>query len=252
MNQFYPDGMRDMALNRAQENGGLVTPPEEDFNTDAMRGSMQQILADNLGNFVVCEFLVGTQAMTRKEGILYNVGRSYLTLYEENSQTFVVCDIFSVKFVTFYLPGQRPGQSGGGISVPTVNIPGVGTVPAGPYGIGTGSGEVGSSTQPRSTGNRSLGGRGAERAARREIPPGRFSFSKRRCRAGSAPGEKCERGAVSPHFHVQSGTVSTPSKQSFDCRAAGSRSGPAGNPAGPLFKCVYGFWEWIRRRAPGA
>ena len=158
MNQFYPDGMRDMALNRAQENGGLVTPPEEDFNTDAMRGSMQQILADNLGNFVVCEFLVGTQAMTRKEGILYNVGRSYLTLYEENSQAFVVCDIFSVKFVTFYLPGQRPGQSGGGISVPTVNIPGVGTLPAGPYGIGTGSGEVGSSTQPRSTGNRSLGG----------------------------------------------------------------------------------------------
>ena len=108
MNQFYPDGMRDMALNRAQENGGLVTPPEEDFNTDAMRGSMQQILADNLGNFVVCEFLVGTQAMTRKEGILYNVGRSYMTLYEENSQTFVVCDIFSVKFVYFYMPGDRP------------------------------------------------------------------------------------------------------------------------------------------------
>ena len=108
MNQFYPDGMRDIALNRANENGGLVTPPDENFNTDAMRGSMQQILSDNLGNFVVCEFLVGTQAMTQKEGILYSVGRSYLTLYEELTQTFVVCDMFSVKFVTFYLPGQRP------------------------------------------------------------------------------------------------------------------------------------------------
>ena len=108
MNQFYPDGMRDIALNRANENGGLVTPPDENFNTDAMRGSMQQILSDNLGNFVVCEFLVGTQAMTQKEGILYSVGRSYLTLYEELTQTFVVCDIFSVKFVTFYFPGQRP------------------------------------------------------------------------------------------------------------------------------------------------
>ena len=29
MNQFYPDGMRDIALNRANENGGLVTPPDE-------------------------------------------------------------------------------------------------------------------------------------------------------------------------------------------------------------------------------
>ena len=110
MSQFYPDGVRDIAINRANGNGGLVTPPEENFNTDAMQGSMQQILSDNLGTYVVCEFLVGTQAMTRKEGILYSVGRSYLALYEENSQTFIVCDIFSVKFVTFYLPGQRPGR----------------------------------------------------------------------------------------------------------------------------------------------
>ena len=105
----------------------------------------------------MCEFLVGTQAMTRKEGILYSVGRSYLTLYEETSQTFVVCDIFSVKFVTFYLPGQRPGRSGGGIPVPTVNIPGVGTVPAGQYGLGA-SGTSGSSGAPMSsTGNRTMG-----------------------------------------------------------------------------------------------
>ena len=157
MSQFYANAVRDIALNQAQESGGLVTPPEENFNTDTMRGSMQQILSDNLGSDVMCEFLVGTQAMTRKEGILYSVGRSYLTLYEETSQTFVVCDIFSVKFVTFYLPGQRPGRSGGGIPVPTVNIPGVGTVPAGQYGLGA-SGTSGSSGAPMSsTGNRTMG-----------------------------------------------------------------------------------------------
>ena len=156
MSQFYANAVRDIALNQAQESGGLVTPPEENFNTDTMRGSMQQILSDNLGSYVMCEFLVGTQAMTRKEGILYSVGRSYLTLYEETSQTFVVCDIFSVKFVTFYLPGQRPGRSGGGIPVPTVNIPGVGTVPAGQYGLGA-SGTSGSSGAPMSsTGNRTM------------------------------------------------------------------------------------------------
>ena len=67
MNQFYPGAVCDMALNRANEGGGLVTPPEEDFDTDAMRGSMQQMLSDNLGLYVVCEFLMGTQAMSRKE-----------------------------------------------------------------------------------------------------------------------------------------------------------------------------------------
>ena len=151
MNQFYPDGMRDIALNRANENGGLVTPPDENFNTDAMRGSMQQILSDNLGNFVVCEFLVGTQAMTQKEGILYSVGRSYLTLYEELTQTFVVCDIFSVKFVTFYLPGQRPQRySGvyGGVSYPGGTVYTPGPVSPGPGGGVTLSGIPGINGYP--------------------------------------------------------------------------------------------------------
>lgn len=112
MNSFYPEGMTDINMNKARENGEIVTPPEESFNTEAMRGSMQQILSDNLGQFVICEFLIGTQAMTRKQGILYSVGRSYVVLYEELQQNFVVCDIFSIKFVTFYLPGQRPPSNG--------------------------------------------------------------------------------------------------------------------------------------------
>lgn len=153
MNQFYPDAMCDMALTRANENGGISTPPEEDFNTAAMQGSMQQILASNLGLYAVCEFIVGTQAMTRKEGILYTVGRSYMTLYDDSSQNFIVCDIFSLKFVTFYLPGQRPGQTPGStLPVPSVTIPGVGPVPSGSFGIGTGN--VPPSSTPRVNGGR--------------------------------------------------------------------------------------------------
>lgn len=157
MNQLYPDAMCDMALNRANENGGLVTPPEENFNTDAMRGSMQQILSDNLGLFAVCEFLVGTQAMTRKEGILYAVGRGYVTLYDEVQQDFIVCDIFSLKFVTFYLPGRRPGSTGGSLNVDSVNVPGVGQVPQGPYGLGTGTATAPGLNTARSTGSRTMG-----------------------------------------------------------------------------------------------
>ncbi len=101
----------DMAGTAVQSNSGINTPPEQDFNTPAMAGSMQQFLADNIGEYVIIEFLVGTQTMEQKSGVLYAVGTSVVTLYEEVSQTFVTCDIFSVKFVTFFLPGHRPWQA---------------------------------------------------------------------------------------------------------------------------------------------
>lgn len=123
MNKLYPNGMTNVTLNSIQDNGELVTPPEENFDTEAMRGSMQEIFSDNLGQYVVCEFLIGTQATTRKEGILYSVARNYIVLYEEASHTFVVCDIFSIKFVTFYLPGQRPQFSVANPNLPTVPVP---------------------------------------------------------------------------------------------------------------------------------
>lgn len=105
---FYPNAITDLELNKARENGQIVTPPEESFNTEAMQGSIQQLLADNLGIYVVCEFLVGTTILTKKEGVLFSVGRSYVTLYQEDERTFITCDIFSIKFITFYLPGHRP------------------------------------------------------------------------------------------------------------------------------------------------
>lgn len=115
MAQFYPDGMRDMNINNAASNNGhFTTPPPQNFDTEAMQGSMQQVLSENLGEYVVVDFLIGTQSMQQKQGILYAVGTSFVTLYEEQTQTFVVCDMFAIKFVTFYLPGQRPGMSGGG------------------------------------------------------------------------------------------------------------------------------------------
>ena len=69
---------------------------------------MQAILADNVGQYVVVEFLIGTEEIIRKQGMLYFVGRSFVTLYDEAANNFIVCDIFSVKFVYFYMPGDRP------------------------------------------------------------------------------------------------------------------------------------------------
>lgn len=121
MNNFYQNGnnpnmmpenstvQNNAAQNGAAQNGGNFTaPPEESFNTEAMRGSMQQILADNIGEYAVVEFLIGTQNLVKREGILYTVGRSFVVLYDDLSGRYMVCDIFSVKFVTFFAPGRRP------------------------------------------------------------------------------------------------------------------------------------------------
>ena len=72
---------------------------------------MQQMLADNIGEYVVAEFLIGTERIMRKQGILYSVGVSYVTLYDDMVNNFIVCDIFSIKFVYFYYPGQRPNRN---------------------------------------------------------------------------------------------------------------------------------------------
>lgn len=89
----------------------FTTPPQQDFNTEEMRGSMQNLLSDNLGEYVVIEFLIGTNLIVRKQGILHSVGTSVVTLYDDSVDNYIVCDVFSVKFVYFYLPGQRPNKN---------------------------------------------------------------------------------------------------------------------------------------------
>lgn len=84
------------------------SPPQRNFETEDMIGSMQYILSQNIGQYVVVEFLIGTEEIIRKQGMLYHVGRSYVTLYDESANNFIVCDVFSVKFVYFYMPGDRP------------------------------------------------------------------------------------------------------------------------------------------------
>ena len=89
----------------------FTAPPQQSFNSPEMIGSMQRILAQNVGEYVVIEFLIGTGQIMRKQGLLYNVATSFVVLYDDAVTNFIVCDIFSVKFVYFYLPGERPNHN---------------------------------------------------------------------------------------------------------------------------------------------
>ena len=75
---------------------------------DAYRGSLKAMLAKNEGNFIVATFMVGTQNTVSWEGILYDVGNDYVTIYQETRNRYIVSDIYSLKFMEFYdVQGQR-------------------------------------------------------------------------------------------------------------------------------------------------
>ena len=94
-----------------QRSPEFQSSPQQDFDTEEMRGSMQNILSQNVGEYVVIEFLIGTEQIMRKQGILYLVGTSFVTLYDDTQNIYIVCDIFSIKFVYFYYPGDRPRRN---------------------------------------------------------------------------------------------------------------------------------------------
>ncbi len=71
-------------------------------NEEVVRGSLQQDLANNLGYYVEIDFLIGSSNIVTQRGILYSVGVNYVTLYHETEDRYVVCDLYSIKFVTFY------------------------------------------------------------------------------------------------------------------------------------------------------
>lgn len=94
----------------------INTTPPSDFDTEYYRGSFQQILAQNMGELVRCDFLIGTNQVVSYTGILYTVGERTVVLYQESNDTYVVCDIFNLRFVTFYdntaRRGAQPDRSG--------------------------------------------------------------------------------------------------------------------------------------------
>ena len=97
-------------MSEMTNNGSFTVPPPQDFDTVGFQGSLQQILQENIGNYVIVDFLIGTGNLESRQGVLYDVASQFLVLFDDINLRYVVCDIFSVKFVTFLLPGYRPGQ----------------------------------------------------------------------------------------------------------------------------------------------
>ncbi|MDP4091382.1 MAG: hypothetical protein Q8930_19220 [Bacillota bacterium] len=64
---------------------------------------IQGYLRTLVGRFVRVEFLIGTSQLRDREGTLLNVGVSYIVLREAETDDNVMCDLFTIKFVTVFL-----------------------------------------------------------------------------------------------------------------------------------------------------
>ena len=69
---------------------------------EAYLGSLKAMLLRNRGNYIVATFLIGTQNTVSWEGILYEVGNDYVTIYQEGRDRYIVNDIYSLKYMEFY------------------------------------------------------------------------------------------------------------------------------------------------------
>lgn len=81
--------------------------PRRDFNelgdiNESQVVMLGEQLQTAIGYYVSCEFLIGTQILETRDGILAKVGTNFLTLYQPNLERYVVCDLYALKFITIY------------------------------------------------------------------------------------------------------------------------------------------------------
>ncbi len=109
MNTYSPSTQTNTEQAPTQQNPPHFQVQPDDIPVSqqpALRGNIQEVLAENLGIFVDVDFLIGTGTLVTKQGILYSVGISFLVLYDPNNGTYTLCDLYAVKFVTFYNPDE--------------------------------------------------------------------------------------------------------------------------------------------------
>lgn len=71
-------------------------PVQQDINYT------QGYLRTQIGKRVKIEFLIGTNMLVDRDGILLGVGISYVLLQEAETDDLLLCDIYAIKFVKIY------------------------------------------------------------------------------------------------------------------------------------------------------
>ena len=78
-------------------------------------------LREQIGKLMRVEFLIGTNNLTDRIGILEDVGASYILLRSVESDNLIYCDIYSIKFVTIASSGWWGGMNNPMMGNPMMN-----------------------------------------------------------------------------------------------------------------------------------
>jgi len=85
------------------------TPPSnEEFEippTSPVKNNIlynQGWLTTQIGKYIKIEFLIGTNMLIDREGVLKQVGISYIVIQESGTNDLLMCDIYSIKFVRVF------------------------------------------------------------------------------------------------------------------------------------------------------
>ena len=81
------------------------TPPRREFYENGTEDRIEMLgeqLQTAIGYYVTCDFLIGTQIIETRDGILAKVGTNFLTLYQPDLERYIVCDLYALKFITIY------------------------------------------------------------------------------------------------------------------------------------------------------
>lgn len=89
--------------------GALSTPPVSGAPMDRPMAVTQEslqylngFLRTQIGKKVKVDFLIGTNTMTDRMGILVGVGANYILLNESETDDLLACDFYNIKFIRFY------------------------------------------------------------------------------------------------------------------------------------------------------
>lgn len=97
----------DRYTNDRSVNNRVTGPKPEVLTNDAY---VPGYLRTQIGKLVRVEFLIGTGFLNDRVGRLREVGASYIVLDSLQSDSEVMCDIYSIKFVTII--GERVDEDG--------------------------------------------------------------------------------------------------------------------------------------------
>lgn len=99
-------GIQDyQAQTPAQPKWSEIVPMMPSSTVPITAESMQYLngyLRTQIGKRVTVEFLIGTNTLVDKTGLLLGVGVNYIILNQTDTDDITICDFYNIKFITVY------------------------------------------------------------------------------------------------------------------------------------------------------